>query len=74
MTESKYQKEISNLLVDTKAKALAIVIIGGEKGDCYEVRSTNDHIFRAMPDVLTALASKIKGDIKRKEEQTLGDA
>jgi hypothetical protein len=38
------------------------------------VRSTNDHIFRAMPDVLTALASKIKGDIKRKEEQTLGDA
>jgi hypothetical protein len=69
MRDSKYQKEISNLLVDTKAKAVAVVIIGGEKGDCYEVRATNDGIFRVMPDILTALASKIKGDIRRESDE-----
>jgi len=69
MNDSRYQKEISNLLVDTKAKAVAVVIIGGDKGDCYEVRSTNDVIFNAMPDVLNALASKIKGDIIRKNDE-----
>lgn len=69
MRDSKYQKEISNLLVDTKAKAVAVVIIGGERGDCYEVRATNDSVFNVMPDVLSALADKIKGDIQRKTDE-----
>lgn len=67
MNGSKYQKEIMDLLVATKAKGVAIVIIGGSQGDCYEMRATDDRVFRAMPGVLTELASKISDTVQRNE-------
>lgn len=67
MSGSKYQKEIMDLLVATKAKGVAVVIIGGNQGDCYEVRSTDDHIFKAMPGVLTELATRIESTPKKEE-------
>lgn len=65
MNQSKYQKEISDLLVATKAKGIAVVLIGGKNGDCYEVRATDDKIFNAMPGVLNELASKIKNSLQQ---------
>lgn len=67
MSESKYQKEISDLLVATKAKGVAVVLIGGKNGDCYEVRATDDKIFHAMPGVLNELASKIKSSLQQEK-------
>lgn len=62
---SKYQKEIMDLLVATKAKGVAVVIIGGNQGDCYEVRATDDRIFRAMPSIMNELASKVRETSKK---------
>jgi hypothetical protein len=67
MNESKYQKEISDLLVATKAKGIVVVVIGGKHGDCYEVRATDDRIFQAMPGVLNELSQKIKKSIQPEE-------
>lgn len=67
MSASKYQKEISDLLVATKAKGIAVILIGGKNGDCYEVRATEDKIFQAMPGVLSELASKIKTSLQQEK-------
>jgi hypothetical protein len=67
MSGSKYQKEIMDLLVATKAKGVAIVIIGGDKGDCYEVRATDDRVFKALPGVLNNLALKVSDTLNLKE-------
>ena len=69
MSESKYQKEISDFLVATKAKGIAVVLIGGKNGDCYEVRATDDKIFQAMPGVLNELSLKIKTSLQEKTNE-----
>ena len=67
MTEHKYEKEILDFLVATKAKAVAIVVMDGEQGSLFEVRSMSDYHIRRMPGALIEMASRIEKQINESE-------
>lgn len=62
-----YEKEVVDLLVATKAKAIAVLIVDGTKGSNFEVRTTSAKYMKRLPQALIELASRIEGDIAAQE-------
>lgn len=62
-----YEKEVVELLATTKAKAIALLIVDGERGSNFEIRTVSEKYMRQLPQALIQIASKIEGDIAKKE-------
>jgi hypothetical protein len=62
-----YEKEVVELLTLTKAKAIALLIIDGNKGSNFEIRTVNEKYMRQLPQALIQIASKIEADLNAKE-------
>lgn len=66
-TGSKYEKELIEVFKNTKAKAIGLIIIEGDRGSSYDLRVTNESYFRKLPSVLIELASRIEGELAKKD-------
>jgi len=70
---SPYEKEVIDILLKTKGKAVCFLVLDGVKGTSFEVRTVDEKYMRSLPKILIEIASKIEGelnekDLKRKEE------
>lgn len=59
----KYQKQVSDFLVGTKAKAIVMVVFDGAEGNLFEVRAIDEKYMRKIPGALIEVASRIEKDL-----------
>lgn len=64
---SPYEKEVIDILVGTKAKAVMFMVVEGTKGTSFECRCVDEKYLKMMPRVLLDIASRIEGDFAKKE-------
>lgn len=64
---SPYEKEVIDILVKTKGKAVCFLVLDGSKGTSFEVRSVDEKYMRSLPKILIEIASKIEGELNEKD-------
>ena len=63
---SPYEKEMVDLLLGTKAKAVMFLVVDGVKGTSFECRCVDEKYLRTMPTALIEIASRIEGDFAKR--------
>lgn len=64
---SKYEKEVVDILLKTKGKAVCFLVLDGIKGTSFEVRTVDEKYMRQLPKILIEIASRIEGDLNAKD-------
>ncbi len=67
---SPYEKEVLDILVGTKAKAVMFLVVEGTKGTSFECRCVDEKYLKMMPKALLSIASRIEGDFAKREMDT----
>ena len=62
-----YEKEVIDILLATKAKAIMFMVVEGSKGTSFECRCTDEKYLKMMPRALISIASRIEGDFAKRE-------
>lgn len=58
-----YDPEAEELLKRLKAKAVVLIVHGGDRGDGFEVQCTNPEVLKALSSVLRGCAAVIDLDL-----------
>lgn len=65
--KGKYDNEASRVFKDTRAGAVVLMVIDGERGTGFSVLSSDRRVIRNLPDLLKSVASEIEPEVMRSE-------
>ena len=67
--KSKYTEACAKARESTNAKAVLLLVLGGDHGDSFEIQVTNVAILSILPALMRDVADTIEADLKRAIEE-----
>lgn len=60
----KYDEEATMVRLSTMARAVLVIVLGGNRGQGFSIQSDHPDILKAMPSMLRNIADQIEQDTK----------